>query len=169
MRSELHHLLLPPCVSWPRSCTAPPGSKRRGVPRDPVRAGEGPGLAARHEPVRSGAAGRDAEVPGEGTAPAGRQLDGTRRSDEPGALAAKARRHRTARGQRSTACSLLRVGLVLSFGAVADVPDVAVRVGERTAVPVCRARTCAGAGPAALRSALMLIRLVYLLMVRVFG
>src|SRR5215469_12699326 len=30
---------------------------------------------------------------------------------------------------------LLRVGLVLSRGAVADVPDVAVRVGERTAVP----------------------------------
>src|SRR6516165_7161192 len=44
-------------------------------------------------------------------------------------------RHRAARGQRSTACSLLGVGLVLSFSAVADVPYVAVRVGERTAVP----------------------------------
>src|SRR5262249_22059796 len=30
---------------------------------------------------------------------------------------------------------LLRVGLVLSCGAVADVPDVAIRVGERSAVP----------------------------------
>src|SRR5215813_5795093 len=31
--------------------------------------------------------------------------------------------------------SLLGVGLVLSFGAVADVPDVAIRVGEGSAVP----------------------------------
>src|SRR5215471_20798596 len=31
--------------------------------------------------------------------------------------------------------SLFGVGLVLSFGAVADVPDVAVRVGEGSAVP----------------------------------
>src|SRR5262249_5423181 len=30
---------------------------------------------------------------------------------------------------------LLRVGLVLALGAVADVPDVAIRVRERTAVP----------------------------------
>src|SRR4029453_8973041 len=42
---------------------------------------------------------------------------------------------RRGRGRRSTAGLLLRVGLVLSLGAVADVPDVAVRVGERTAVP----------------------------------
>src|SRR5439155_23340207 len=38
-------------------------------------------------------------------------------------------------GRGGTACSLLRVGLVLSLGAVADVPDVAIWVGERTAVP----------------------------------
>src|SRR5215475_12337833 len=44
---------------------------------------------------------------------------------------AKARRCRAARGQRSTACPLLRVRLVLALGAVADVPDVAIRVGER--------------------------------------
>src|SRR5262249_37120167 len=30
------------------------------------------------------------------------------------------------------------VGLILSLGAVADVPDVAIRVGERTAVPAPR-------------------------------
>jgi hypothetical protein len=45
------------------------------------------------EPVRSGAARRDAGVNGEGTAPAAHQLGGPRRSGERGALAAKARRH----------------------------------------------------------------------------
>ena len=40
---------------------------------------------------------------------------------------------------------------------------------SREFIPQCRARTHAWAWPAALRSALMLIRLVYLLMVRVFG
>src|SRR5215831_15076324 len=39
------------------------------------------------------------------------------------------------RGPYGAACLLLRVGLVLSLGAVADVPDVAIRVGERSAVP----------------------------------
>ena len=43
------------------------------------------------------------------------------------------------------------------------------RVPARGPGDVCRARTRAWAWPAALRSALMLIRLIYLLMVRVFG
>src|ERR1700730_9621652 len=73
-------------------CAAPPGSQRCGLPREPVRVGEGPGIAANHEPVRSGAFGRDASVLGQGTAPVERQLDGTRRSGELDVLAAKALR-----------------------------------------------------------------------------
>ena len=65
------------------------------MPREPVRAGDGPGTAAKNEPVPSGAAGTDSGVLGEGTAPGEHQLDGPR-SGEPGALAAKARRHREA-------------------------------------------------------------------------
>src|SRR5512132_4179838 len=55
--SKLHNLLLPTLVSSPCSCAAPPGSERCGVPREPVRVCEGPGTAANHEPVRSGAVG----------------------------------------------------------------------------------------------------------------
>src|SRR5216683_6106635 len=71
----------------------PAGSERCGIPREPVRVGEGPGIAANHEPARSGAFGRDAGVLGQGTAPVERQLDGTRRSGELDVLAAKALRH----------------------------------------------------------------------------
>jgi hypothetical protein len=56
------------------SCAAPPGSKRCGLPCEPVRVGEGPGIAANHEPVRSGAFGRDAGVLGKGTVPVECQL-----------------------------------------------------------------------------------------------
>src|SRR4029450_12401804 len=91
--SKLHNLLLPTLGSSPCSCAAPPGSERCGVPREPVRVCEGPGIAANHEPVRSGTVGRDAGVLGEGTAPVERQLYGTRRSGELDVLAAKARRH----------------------------------------------------------------------------
>src|SRR5918996_5322034 len=42
---------------------------------------------------------------------------------------------RPARTRHDARRRLLRVGLVLSLGAVADVPDVAVRVRERAAVP----------------------------------
>ncbi|WP_442811674.1 hypothetical protein [Streptosporangium sp. NBC_01755] len=40
------------------------------VDGEPVRVGERPGIATDHEPVRSGAVGRDADVLGKGTAPA---------------------------------------------------------------------------------------------------
>jgi hypothetical protein len=39
---------------------APSDSERCGLPHEPVRVGEGPGIAAHREPVRSGAVGRDA-------------------------------------------------------------------------------------------------------------
>lgn len=45
-------------------------------PRGTVRAGEGPGLAAKHEPVRSGAAGTDTGIPGEARRPRGTSLAG---------------------------------------------------------------------------------------------
>jgi hypothetical protein len=51
-----------------------PGSERCSVPREPVRTCEGPGIAANHEPVRSGAVGTGAGVLGEGTAPVEREL-----------------------------------------------------------------------------------------------
>src|SRR5712691_7020757 len=57
-------------------------SDSRGLPCEPVRVGEGPGVAANREPVRSGAVGRDASVLGEGTVPVERQLNGTGRSGE---------------------------------------------------------------------------------------
>jgi hypothetical protein len=52
-----------------------------------------------------------------------------------GVLAAKAGRHGEAAVNIEPACSLFRVGLVLSLRAVGNAPDVAIRVGERTAVP----------------------------------
>jgi hypothetical protein len=49
--------------------TGPPSdSGRCGLPHEPVRVGEGPGIAGHREPVRSGAVGRDAGDLGEGTA-----------------------------------------------------------------------------------------------------
>src|SRR5215469_18979526 len=48
--------------------------------------------------------------------------------------AVRRRRFRGAPLQTWHRSPLFGVGLVLSFGAVADVPDVAVRVGERSAV-----------------------------------
>jgi hypothetical protein len=69
------------------------GGLRRSLAREPVRVGEGPGIAANHEPVQSGAVGRDAGVLGEGTARGERQLDRTRRSGELDLLAAKALGH----------------------------------------------------------------------------
>src|SRR5215470_20277230 len=64
-----------------------------GVPREPVRVGEGPGIAANDEPVRSGAFGRNAGVLGEGAAPVERQLNRTPRGGELDVLAAKALRY----------------------------------------------------------------------------
>src|SRR5262249_36992015 len=79
-----------PCgYSWLASC----GSDRCGLPREPVRVGEGPGVAANDDPVRSAALGRDARVPGERTTPVERQLDGARRGGELDVFTAEAPRH----------------------------------------------------------------------------
>src|SRR6266516_1037312 len=126
------HRIWPGC-RYTASPVVPPNGLATAAVR--VRGAAGSRLSPNANAVANGVAGTDAGVPGEGTAPREHQLDRTRRSGEPAAAAAKARRHRQARGQRSTACPLLRVGLVLSLGAVADVPDVTVRVRERTAVP----------------------------------
>ncbi len=53
---------------WADGAAAPSDSERCGLPHEPVRVGEGPGIAAHREPVRSGAVGRDAGDLGEGTA-----------------------------------------------------------------------------------------------------
>src|SRR5262245_18651173 len=56
-------------------------------------------------------------------------------ADLPTQSGAASHRYPVRFGEDRTACPLLRVGLVLSAGAVADAPDVAVEVGERAAVP----------------------------------
>ncbi len=77
------------------SARSPRPCSRYGLslPREPVRVGEGPGVAADGEPVRSGAVRRDAGVLGERPAPVERQLDGRRRGVELDVLAAEALRH----------------------------------------------------------------------------
>src|SRR5215813_667095 len=71
----------------------PAGSQWCGLPREPVRVGEGPGVAADDDPVRSGAVRGDADIFGGGTAAVERQPDGRRRGVELDVLAAEALRH----------------------------------------------------------------------------
>ena len=69
------------------------GSPGCGLPREPVRVGEGPGIAVNREPVRSAAVGRDTSIFGQGPVPVERQLHRTGRRGELDVLAAKAFRH----------------------------------------------------------------------------
>jgi hypothetical protein len=85
-----HDLLLRRLVGL---IAAPSDSERCGLPHEPVRVDEGPGIAAHREPVRSGAVGRDAGDLGEGTAVQERQLDRTRRRSERDIFAAMALFH----------------------------------------------------------------------------
>src|SRR5437764_3153658 len=135
-------------------CATPPASGSRGLPREPVRVGEGPGITANDDPVRSGALGRDAGVPGERTAPVERQLDGTGRSGELDVLAAEALRHgQAAAGVEPLARSHVRgseqehdlvyfsggrPGVLLRRGR--DLPDRPVRGSYDTAVAPERLR-----------------------------
>src|SRR5438270_10945622 len=64
--------------------------------RESVRVGERPGITADHEPVRSGAVGRDAGVLGQGTTLVNAQPDVPWRRGELGVDAAKALCHRLA-------------------------------------------------------------------------
>src|SRR5487761_647336 len=62
----------------------------RGLPGEPVRVGEGPGIAADRKPVRAGALRGGAGVFGQPAALVQRKLDRARFSDEFGVLAAEA-------------------------------------------------------------------------------
>src|SRR4030095_8435323 len=69
-------------------------SRRRwtsyGLPRERVRVGEGSGVVANHDPMRSAAVGGDIGVLGERAAPIQPQFDGTGRGFELCVVAAKA-------------------------------------------------------------------------------
>ncbi len=86
----------------------PWASDSRGLPREPVRVGEGPGIAADHEPVRSGAVRGDAGVLGEGTAPVERQLDAGSTVWRTRRTCGRSSSPRRGRGRRRTACSRQR-------------------------------------------------------------
>src|SRR5215472_4065289 len=137
-----------PLCWWWCSCVVPPGSARCGLPREPVRVGEGPGVAANDDPVRAGAVRGDAGVFGGGTAAVERQPDGRRRGVELDVLAAEALRH----GQAAVEVELLgrldaldpeqqhevvdlpggRAGVLLRRRR--DLPDRSARVLDDTAV-----------------------------------